>query len=121
MKHETLREVVKGYMYSLSAKIQEKFPDELDSGSIIYGQDFSNNVFIMRKEQWDNCSCGAYNEENWGNDEIECTCDFRNFVFAFDGSFSCNWYKHINRSFECSDMPLDAWTSIFVRCYDSLR
>lgn len=99
-------------LYRLSEILGKKNPDEQHHGFLGgewgYGQNFENDVFMMRPF----CRC---DKEDCG----WCSGKEPNFLHKKSG-FSVKWYKYIGRAMEF-DLGKNNWKSILRECIESIK
>jgi len=62
-----------------------------------YGVDYENDTFVMRRQWWGDCTCGA-NDDGREHEE-DCMLVLPNFIHKPTG-FTVEWYKWIGRGME---------------------
>ncbi len=94
---------------------------ELDGGYGLggengYGVNYENNTFVMRKQWWGDCTCGADDED--GPHRPDCMIMLPNFVHKPTG-FTVEWYKWIGRGMDIDANGAD-FLSVLNDCLASL-
>lgn len=73
------------------------------------GTEFENEVFSIHAYCW----CDG----NKAGHEDDCPPCFDYKM----GGFWADWYKHVNRDFECAEISPEGLREIMVKCLESLR
>lgn len=94
--------VSEGLRYLTAACV--KVMPELDGGYGLggengYGVNYENDTFVMRKQWWGDCTCGADDSEDEMEHKPDCAIMLPNFVHKPTG-FTVEWYKWIGRGME---------------------
>lgn len=98
---ECSEDLVSAGLRHLTAACVQAMP-ELDGGYGLggengYGVNYENDTFVMRKQWWGDCTCGA-DDKNEPH-KPECAVVLPNFVHKPTG-FTVEWYKYIGRGME---------------------
>lgn len=94
---------------------------ELDGGYGLggehgYGVNYENDTFVMRKQWWGDCTCGADDRDE--SHKPECAIELPNFAHKPTG-FTATWYKYIGRGMEIDANGAD-FVSVLNDCISSL-
>lgn len=132
------------FLRALTKAICEAHP-ELESGYGLggefgYGENFENDIFVMRRQYWGECDCGwsekewAWHEKTQGKPDYDehwkvflkdnpghspqCALELPNFLHKRTG-FEVRWYKWIGRDNEIKNPPTDI-AAVIAECIQSL-